>query len=79
MLLFLVSRAALLCSADITTGHAVNSILFQRGLYPQETFEKVPVHGTTVLVATHPGLREYLVAVQRQLGRMLPRGYHVLF
>jgi len=43
------------------------SILYQRGLYPPESFEKRNAHGASVLVATHPGLRDYLAAVLRQL------------
>lgn len=44
------------------------SILYQRGLYPPESFERRNAHGVTVLVSTHPGLRDYVSAVLRQLG-----------
>lgn len=43
------------------------SILYQRGLYPAESFERVAAHGMTALVATHPGLRTYLDSIMRQL------------
>jgi mitotic spindle assembly checkpoint protein MAD2 len=43
------------------------SILFQRGLYPPESFERRNAHGASVLVATHPGLHDYVTAVLRQL------------
>ena len=46
---------------------ASRSILYQRGLYPAESFERVSVHGMTMLVASHPGLRTYLDAVLGQL------------
>ena len=49
------------------------SILFQRGLYPAESFERVSAHGMTMLVASHPGLRAYLDAVLRQLTGQLAR------
>lgn len=45
----------------------LRSILYQRGLYPAESFERVTVHGMTMLVASHPGLRTYLDAVLGQL------------
>ncbi len=50
-----------------TASLAVRSILYQRGLYPAESFERVSAHGMTMLVASHPGLRSYLDAVLRQL------------
>ena len=46
---------------------ALRSILYQRGLDPAESFERVSVHGMTMLVASHPGLRTYLDAVLGQL------------
>ena len=50
---------------------AARSILYQRGLYPAESFERVSVHGMTMLVASHPGLRTYLDAVLGQLSGFL--------
>jgi len=54
------------CRASLTRPR-LRSILYQRGLYPAESFERVTVHGMTMLVAAHPGLRTYLDAVLGQL------------
>jgi len=48
------------------------SILYQRGLYPPESFERKNAHGISVLVSTHPGLRDYLAVILRQLGGERP-------
>ncbi|MXQ79840.1 hypothetical protein E5288_WYG006888 [Bos mutus] len=38
----------------------INSILYQRGLYPSETFTRVQKYGLTLLVTTDPELIKYL-------------------
>ncbi|KAJ1630483.1 DNA-binding protein [Pavlovales sp. CCMP2436] len=48
-------------------GYSVNSILYQRGIYPPETFKKVSKYGLTMLVTTDTGLSEYLEQVLGQL------------
>ncbi|KAL0266488.1 UNVERIFIED_CONTAM: hypothetical protein PYX00_009009 [Menopon gallinae] len=38
----------------------INSVLYQRGIYPQETFEPIQQYGLTVLVTTDPKIKEFL-------------------
>ena len=45
----------------------INSILYQRGLYPSETFTRVQKYGLTLLVTTDPELIKYLNNVVDQL------------
>lgn len=45
----------------------VCSILYQRGIYPPETFKKVSKYGLTMLVTTDTGLSDYLEQVLSQL------------
>jgi mitotic spindle assembly checkpoint protein MAD2 len=45
----------------------VRSILYQRGIYPPESFKKVSKYGLTMLVTTDGGLSEYLENVLSQL------------
>ena len=55
---------ALRGSASLVTeffGYAVNSVLYQRGVYPPEQFERKSKYGLGVMVTTEPRLREYLV------------------
>jgi len=53
-------------------GHAAPcSILYQRGIYPPETFKKVNKYGLTMLVTTDQGLTEYLEQVLAQLSMWL--------
>ncbi|XP_038192923.1 mitotic spindle assembly checkpoint protein MAD2A-like isoform X2 [Arvicola amphibius] len=44
-----------------------NSILYQRGIYPSETFTGVQKYGLTLLVTTDPELIKYLSTVVEQL------------
>ncbi|XP_029458927.1 mitotic spindle assembly checkpoint protein MAD2A isoform X2 [Rhinatrema bivittatum] len=51
-------------------GHCVcgiNSILYQRGIYPPETFTRVQKYGLTLLETTDPKLKFYLNNVVEQL------------
>lgn len=48
-------------------GYAINSILYQRGVYPAEHFTSVPKYGLSILVTKDEGLQEYLGEVLRQL------------
>uniref|UniRef100_A0A671ECS1 Mitotic spindle assembly checkpoint protein MAD2A n=1 Tax=Rhinolophus ferrumequinum TaxID=59479 RepID=A0A671ECS1_RHIFE len=45
----------------------INSILYQRGIYPSETFTRVQKYGLTLLVTTDPELMKYLNNVVEQL------------
>jgi len=47
-------------------GYAVNTILYQRGVYPPEEFERKQKYGIGVMVTTEPRLRDYLVEVLEQ-------------
>ncbi|XP_072481413.1 mitotic spindle assembly checkpoint protein MAD2A isoform X1 [Notamacropus eugenii] len=57
-------------SADIVAeffSFGINSILYQRGIYPSETFTRVQKYGLTLLVTTDPDLIKYLNNVVDQL------------
>lgn len=43
------------------------SILYQRGIYPPETFSPVAKYGLSILVTTDEGLKTYMANVLRQL------------
>ena len=45
----------------------VRSILYQRGVYPPETFTRIKKYGLTVLVSTDDGVKNYLASFMRQL------------
>jgi len=64
-------------STEIVTeffGFAVNSILYQRGIYPSSTFETVQRYGLPMLITTDGALKEYLGEVLRQLTGWLLNG-----
>lgn len=52
--------------------YAVNSILFQRGLYPPEDFKMVKKYGLNMLVTNDDGLKGYLEGIIKQLEGALP-------
>ncbi|XP_069486774.1 mitotic spindle assembly checkpoint protein MAD2A isoform X2 [Ambystoma mexicanum] len=47
--------------------YGINSILYQRGIYPSETFTRMQKYGLTLLVTTDPDLKKYLSNVVEQL------------
>ncbi|XP_048396041.1 mitotic spindle assembly checkpoint protein MAD2A isoform X1 [Stegostoma tigrinum] len=49
------------------TDYGINSILYQRGIYPPESFTRVQKYGLTMLVTTDPTLNNYLKNVVGQL------------
>ena len=57
-------------STEIVTeffGYSINSILYQRGIYPPESFNKVQKYGLQMLVTSDNGLQNYLQQVLSQL------------
>ncbi|GAX23590.1 mitotic spindle assembly checkpoint protein MAD2 [Fistulifera solaris] len=53
---------------------AINSILYQRGIYMPETFSKESKYGLTVMTTTDEGLLNYLQNVQKQVAEWLMNG-----
>lgn len=53
---------------------AINSILYQRGIYQPETFRRESKYGLTVLTTTDEGLLEYLKNVMDQMEVWLTDG-----
>ena len=57
-------------STDIVTeffNYSINTILYQRGIYPPESFKKVPKYGLSMMVTTDDGLAAYMANIVRQL------------
>eukprot|EP01090_Pellita_catalonica_P004413 TRINITY_DN14241_c0_g1_i1.p1 TRINITY_DN14241_c0_g1~~TRINITY_DN14241_c0_g1_i1.p1 ORF type:complete len:202 (+),score=34.03 TRINITY_DN14241_c0_g1_i1:77-682(+) len=64
-------------SAAIVTeffNYSINSILFQRGIYPPDTFTRVKKYGLGMLVTNEEGLKNYLNNVCSQLNNWLETG-----
>jgi HORMA domain len=60
-------------STDIVTQffeYSVNSILYQRGIYPPETFKRATQYGLTMMVTTDEAVREYIQKIMHQLRSM---------
>ncbi|KAG7356151.1 HORMA domain containing protein [Nitzschia inconspicua] len=53
---------------------AINSILYQRGIYQPETFKRESKYGLTVLTSTDEGLLKYLSQVMAQVEAWLLSG-----
>lgn len=53
---------------------AINSILYQRGIYQPETFRRESKYGLTVLITTDQGLIDYLDNVMKQMECWLTDG-----
>lgn len=57
-------------STDIVTEffhYSVNSILYQRGIYPPETFKRVSQYGLAMMITTDEALVGYMQNILRQL------------
>jgi len=52
----------------------INSILYQRGIYPAESFTRKQQYGLTLLVSTDDGVNEYLKNVLTQIQEWLEQG-----
>lgn len=68
------SEITLKGSTEVVTeffGYAVNSIIFQRGLYPPDTFKRVSKYGLTILISSDEGLNQYISQVMQQLKKWL--------
>lgn len=64
-------------STDIVTeffNFSVNTILYQRGIYPPESFKKVPKYGLSMMVTTDEGLLAYMENIMKQLDSWLLNG-----
>jgi mitotic spindle assembly checkpoint protein MAD2 len=53
---------------------AINSILYQRGIYQPETFKRESKYGLTVLMTTDEGLLSYLAKIRAQMDSWLGDG-----
>ena len=67
-----VARRRKHAAASVPAGYSINSILYQRGIYPPETFRRVNKYGLTMLVTTDDALNAYLENVLTQLSRAPP-------
>ncbi|GBG76763.1 hypothetical protein CBR_g22979 [Chara braunii] len=54
--------------------HAVNSILYQRGIYPSDSFTQVKKYGLPILVCENDGVKKYLNQVLEQVSDWLSTG-----
>ena len=57
-------------STDIVTDffqYSVNSILYQRAIYPPESFRKVPKYGLAMMITTDEALSSYISNIMKQL------------
>ncbi|KAK9841254.1 hypothetical protein WJX74_002623 [Apatococcus lobatus] len=64
-------------SAQLVTeffGYAVSSILYQRGIYPPESFEQHKKYGLSVMISADHGLVQYMNGVLPQMAEWLQQG-----
>lgn len=52
--------------AQYFSDYGINSILFQRGIYPAETFESHQQYGLTILMSTEAKIKDFLKNVLKQ-------------
>lgn len=50
----------------VSSDYGINSILFQRGIYPAETFESHQQYGLTILMSTDAKIKDFLKNVLKQ-------------
>eukprot|EP01065_Artemidia_motanka_P030154 TRINITY_DN36166_c0_g1_i1.p1 TRINITY_DN36166_c0_g1~~TRINITY_DN36166_c0_g1_i1.p1 ORF type:complete len:201 (+),score=62.21 TRINITY_DN36166_c0_g1_i1:72-674(+) len=55
-------------------GYAINSILYQRGVYPATSFTQVQKYKLAMLVTSNRDLKAYLGSVLQQLSEWMMRG-----
>ena len=47
--------------------YSVNNILYQRGIYPPESFKRVSQYGLAMMLSADEGLLAYMTNIMRQL------------
>lgn len=62
MEIFFLTFNCILISID----YGINSILFQRGIYPAESFESHQQYGLTILMSTDAKIKDFLKNVLSQ-------------
>ncbi|KAJ1696579.1 hypothetical protein LUZ63_005091 [Rhynchospora breviuscula] len=55
-------------------GYAANSILYNRGIYPEESFGKVKKYGLTLLLTQDEGVKSFISGLTSQLSEWLEAG-----
>jgi mitotic spindle assembly checkpoint protein MAD2 len=63
-----------LLSHVVCPDYAINSILYQRGIYPSEDFEQKKKYGLALMVTKDAGVRQYLNKVLSQIQSWLMSG-----
>ncbi|XP_030385342.1 mitotic spindle assembly checkpoint protein MAD2A [Scaptodrosophila lebanonensis] len=53
--------------------YGINSILFQRGIYPAENFDNTQQYGLTILMSKDPKIKEFLQNVLKQTEEWLAK------
>ncbi|KAG8454025.1 hypothetical protein GDO86_000597 [Hymenochirus boettgeri] len=66
-----LTREGITLKGSLKSFFGINSILYQRGIYPSETFTRVQKYGLTLLVSTDAELKAYLNNVTDQLKEWL--------
>ena len=61
-----VSKCLFVCLFDILV-YSINSILYQRGIYPSDSFNREQKYGITLLVTTNKELQDYLSRIMNQI------------
>jgi len=59
---YVIHRWSVFC-CSLFSVYGINSILYQRGIYPPETFTRVQKYGLTILVTTDDELKNYLTNI----------------
>ncbi len=55
---------------------SINNILYQRGIYPPETFKRVGHYGLSLMVSTDEELIKYLQDINKQLEGSMASFHH---
>lgn len=55
-------------------GYAANSILYNRGVYPEESFTKVKKYGLSMLLTQDEGVKSFIASLTSQLSEWLEAG-----
>ncbi|XP_078170269.1 mitotic spindle checkpoint protein MAD2-like isoform X1 [Carex rostrata] len=55
-------------------GYAANSILYNRGVYPEESFSKVKKYGLTMLLTQDESVKSFISSLTSQLSEWLEAG-----
>lgn len=59
---------------------SINNILYQRGIYPEDEFDRTKRYGLNLHITSNPALKQYMETIFKQLqGKYTVKSFEYIF